>query len=441
MIQLVRRGLRPVFQRAPRLRSLALDLLDLAARPVLLPFRLGRPDTDAAAARAIEQRTDELNAAAETYYAAHADADHVLGKPFSEPESLARRLIDVGVLIDGLRLRPGHTVLELGAGSCWLSHMLNRFGCLTIAVDVSPTALSLGRTLFARHPDTNWSLAPRFLAYDGHTLPLAAGSVDRAVMYDAYHHAPNPGEILREVRRVLHADGILAMSEPGRGHASSGSSRAEAASTGVLESELTIESIAELAVSCGFAAARVVVASHTPLLEIDALDLRRFMGGRGFARYWRNLCAELDGHHYLLLFAGNPEPTTSQPRRLKAVIGLVSGDRRSVLPRNEQRRMIFDIHNAGDTVWLAGERQPGWTRFGAHLYRADRSRTLVDFDWLRVQLPEDVMPERSVRVDVTIPSIEPPGDYLLVFDLVIEGVAWFADRGSVPLEIGWPATT
>ena len=37
-------------------------------------------------------------------------------------------LIDTGVLIEALRLRPGDVVAEIGAGSCWLSHMLNRHG-------------------------------------------------------------------------------------------------------------------------------------------------------------------------------------------------------------------------------------------------------------------------------------------------------------------------
>ena len=126
--------------------------------------------------------------------------------------------------------------------------------------------------------------------------------------------------LLREMRRVLKADGIVAMSEPGRGHSTSPPSVAETASTGVLERELVVEDIAESALAAGFAAARVVADTQVPLVEIDVRQLRSFMGGRGFARYWRNLCAELDGHHYILLFAGDPRPTTAQPKRLQAII-------------------------------------------------------------------------------------------------------------------------
>jgi SAM-dependent methyltransferase len=432
MWQAVRRRLHPLWRRAPRLRSLALSAIDVAARPLFLPFRLDRPPS-ATAPAVLEPQTDAFNAAAERYFAEHGDDRHLLDKPFSEPAALSRRLIDVGILIDGLRLEPGDRVLELGAGSCWLSHLLNRFGCRTIAVDVAPSALAIGRRVFERDPRTNWSLDPQFLDYDGHTLPAADGSVDRVVLYDAYHHLPNPARLLREMRRTLRPDGIVAMSEPGRGHSASGLALSEA-STGVLENELVVEDIAELAVASGFTAARVIVAANAPLAEIDAAGLRAFMGGRGFAQYWKNLCAALDGHHYLLLFAGDPEPTTRRARRLKAIVRLAADARVSV-PAGTPAEIEIELHNAGDTRWLSAANEPGWTRLGAHLHRADSSRTLVDFDWLRAALPQDVAPNQTVRVRATLPPIDEPGDYIAVFDLVIEGKTWFAERESVSVDV------
>jgi SAM-dependent methyltransferase len=255
MLQLIRRAAQPLFRKVPRLRSLALTGLDLAARPVLLPFRLGRPPSNDVGAASLEGQTAALNRAAEDYFAAYPNPEHLVGKPFSEPESLSRRLIDLGVLLYGLRLSPGDVVLDLGAGTCWVSHLFNRFGCRTIAVDVSPTALAIGRTMFERDPQTNWTLEPAFLPYDGHTLPVADASVDRVVLYDAFHHIPNPGRLLREMRRVLKPDGIVGMSEPGRGHSTSPPSVAETAATGVLERELVLEDIADQAMAAGFTSA------------------------------------------------------------------------------------------------------------------------------------------------------------------------------------------
>jgi SAM-dependent methyltransferase len=300
-------------------------------------------------------------------------------------------------------------------------------------VDVSSTALAIGRRVFERDPQTNWALRPEFLPYDGRVLPLPNHSVDHIVLYDAYHHLPNPAHLLGEMRRVLRRDGIVAMSEPGRGHDGSGSSLAEAAS-GVLENELVLENIAELAMSAGFTAARVVIAANTPLLEIDARRLRPFMGGRGFSRYWKNLCAALDGHHYILLFADDPAPTTRRPKRLNAVVRPLT-----TVPvhmeRGQRKDITFELHNGGDTRWLHSSGEPGWTRIGAHLHRADASRTAVDFDWVRVPLPRDVGPNETVRVRATLPSLAEPGDYIAVVDLVIEGMAWFADRGSVSVDV------
>lgn len=431
MWQAVRRSFHPLWRRAPRLRSLALAAIDVAVRPLFLPFRLGRPaapDTR----DLLEAQTDALNAAAERYFAAHSDAPHLLDKPFSEPAALSRRLIDVGVLLDGLRLEPGDTVLELGAGSCWLSHLLNRFGCRTVAVDVSPSALAVGRRVFERDPRTNWSLEPQFLVYDGRTLPVGDGSVDRVLLYDAYHHLPNPAQLLREMRRVLRPDGIVAMSEPGRGHAESEQALSEAA-TGVLENELVVEDIGELALAAGFTAARVIAAANVPLAEIDVGALRAFMGGRGFAQYWKNLCAALDGHHYLLLFANDPAPTTRRARRLKAIVRAAHSPIR--LSAGRPGAIDIDLHNAGDTRWLAAPAQPGWTRLGAHLHRSGPSRALVDFDWLRAALPRDVAPNETVRVRATLPAIAEAGDYIATFDLVIEGKAWFAERDSVSVDV------
>jgi SAM-dependent methyltransferase len=436
MLDRIRRALHPLLWRVPRLRSLALSAIDLPARALLWPFRSTRPPLDPAAAAAVGREVDSFNRAAETYYASHADVQHLLGKPFSEPEAMPRRLIDLGLLLAGLRLRDGDTILELGAGTSWVSHLLNRLGYRTIAVDVSPTALRLARQVFENDPATNWALDPQFVPYDGHVLPLADASIDRAILYDAYHHLPNPGPVLAELRRVLKPDGIVAMSEPGRGHAHSAPSVAEAAATGVLENELSPEGVSELAAAAGFRATRVLIASHAPAMEVDAAELRAFMGGRGFARYWKQLCAELDGHHYLLLFAGAPEPTTARPKRLSAAIRLRDHRAPLTMTAATPLEVMVVLHNAGDTRWIAAPDREGWTRLGAHLFRDDERRTTIDFDWLRAPLPADVDPGGTIAAAVSLPAIAEPNRYRIVFDLVIEGRAWFADRGSMPLDVG-----
>jgi len=463
------RALRAQFEKTPWLKRFIFKAIDTAAFPILSPFSHPRPEPTKNVS-ALEAMTDPYNVAAESYYAKHPSPDKLLQKPFGEGNALFRRFVEIGLLLEAARVRPGDTVLELGAGTCWLSLWLNRYGCPTVSVDVSQTALALGRKLFERDPETNWNLKPEFKVYDGWTLPLPDGSVDRVVLYDAFHHLPNQERLLLEMRRVLTNRGIVGMSEPGRGHSTSAESVSEATTTGVLENELVLEDLAALAQRCGFSASRVLLSPGPYTREIDALDLRSFMRGRGFSEYWKGLCNALDKHHYLLLFAGNPEPTTERPKQLNARIDLkdirqseISVQRQTPIHLNvdtynagdpirhwycghERQSEIsvqrqtpihlnVDIYNAGDTTWLHESHEPGWTRLGVHLYRDDATRSIVDFDWVRVSLPHDVPPEYRVRIDLILPPVDDPGSYVVMVDLVIENECWFADRGSSPFVV------
>jgi hypothetical protein len=106
-----------------------------------------------------------------------------------------------------------------------------------------------------------------------------------------------------------------------------------------------------------------------------------------------------------------------------------------ILGLHESGTIELTVRNAGDTTWVAAEGKSGWTRLGAHLYRADAAMTLVDFDWLRAALPNDVLPGGEVTLGVTLPAIAEPGGYTVVFDLVVEGLTWFSERESQPLVV------
>jgi len=427
---------RRILRRWPASRNLVLTVLAPVYRTALWPFgrkaRTGSPEERPE----LVASTEEYNRAAEEYYVRFANRDFLLNKPFSEPITAAIHLIDTGVLMQALNLQPGDTVLEIGAGSCWLSHILNRYGCRTIAVDVSPAALEIGREVFQRDPATNWSLEPGFVAYDGHTLPIESGTCDRAIINDAFHHIPNQAEVLREIRRVLKPDGVLGMSEPGHGHGEHDQSKMEA-STGVLENELVLEDLAALARQCGFAAVRVVVAGARTPYEIPATDLAAFCGGKGFARYWKRFSGALVRHHYLLFYNQLAAPSTRRPGRLLAALSVPVEDRTIHLRAGDEAEVEVSVANAGDTRWLASAAVGrGWTRLGVHLLKEEAgSRRLVDFDWHRIDLPADLPPGEAVDLKIKLPLLAAPGRYVAVFDLVVEGLTWFAEQGSPTLAV------
>lgn len=426
------RAVRRIFRQSPAIEAAALGLLDAWCRFALLPFRRARRYGQVSEDAALITATDRYNRAAEEYFATIDDPSFLLGKPFSEPAALPKHLIDAGVLLSALRVAPGDVVMEIGAGSCWLSHMLNRYGCRTIAVDVSPTALALGRRLFEADIRTNWQLHPEFRSYDGHRLPVADASCDGIVINDAFHHVPNQRELLLEMHRVLRPAGIVAMSEPGRGHGGTAQSVREASDSGVLENELVLEDVAALARDCGFAAVQVVLTSPFAHAAIDAGELGGFMGGKGFARFWKAYCAALEQHHYITCAKTALGHTTRRPSRLSAHIRTDDTSTHSARA-GEPFTTDLTITNMGDTTWLGGNTpRSGWTRVGAHLYRHDGTRTLVDFDWWRQPLPGDVAPGETVTLRAELPPLRAAGTYMVSVDLVIEQVAWFADFGGEP---------
>ncbi len=73
-----------------------------------------------------------------------------------------------------------------------------------------------------------------------------------------------------------------------------------------------------------------------------------------------------------------------------------------------------------------------------HLYVATapgvRGRMLA-FDNVRSHLPEFLPPGRDVVVEARVDCPVEPGSYVIEFDLVHEGVTWFAERLLPPVRV------
>lgn len=380
-------------------------------------------------------RTDTFNAASDRYFAEHEDLPFLLGKPYTDTEHFARRFFDIGVLAHWLRLAPGDVVMELGAGTCWLLHFLNRYGCPTIAVDVSPTALDMGRELFERDPHVNRELDPQFLPYDGHRIPLPDGHVDRIILYDAFHHVPNQEEILREMARVLKDSGIVAMREPAAGHSHTEDSRREMDDWDVLENDIDVAELEPRVLACGFSRMTVVPIDLPLSVEVPASRLRDFLAGRELRHYWALLATAMQSSTYIVLYKGEYQPTTRNPDNPRARIEPAVESARA--PAGQPLELRVGLSNTGDTRWLSGapERR-GTTQLGAQLHRAGSGAGPgIDAEWSRTPLPHDVAPGEQVTLDLALPAIDEPGEYRIVLDVIAEHVCWFGERGSPTAEV------
>src|SRR5690348_9497307 len=86
----------------------------------------------------------ELTEAADEYWKRLVNNPRLLAKPYNLGDA-QHILPQLGFLIQGLQLYAGMTVLDFGAGSCFASRVLNQLGLRVISMDVSRTALDIGR--------------------------------------------------------------------------------------------------------------------------------------------------------------------------------------------------------------------------------------------------------------------------------------------------------
>ncbi|HKR63102.1 MAG TPA: methyltransferase domain-containing protein [Thermoanaerobaculia bacterium] len=367
---------------------------------------------------------EDLNAIAEKYFSSLDNWEHHLAKPFARVEDAPQLLISLGTILQGLALAPGMTVLEFGAGTGWLSRFLTQLGCRMILLDVAPTALDIARELYAKQPVIGERPAPQFLVFNGRRIDLPDASVDRILCFDAFHHAPNPDDVLREFGRVLKPRGIAAFAEPGPKHSKTPQSQYEMRTYGVVENDVDIHAIWESAKRLGFVdlklAAFNVPPFHVSLPDYDDL----LASGETYARWAEWTRAFLhDVRAFYLTKAGLEELDSRRPEGLRCEIE-ASVDASLVAH--------VTLRNRGRATWLPSSDEFGAVWLGVHRYAADG--TLADLEYARHALTSPVAPGEEVSVTFQLPPLA-PGKHVLEFDCVAAHVAWFSQVGSTPTRV------
>lgn len=381
-------------------------------------------------------RAEEWNRNAERHWqsiaAEAAGRAHVLNKPFSTVRDTPGILYKLGLVLHELDLGVGMSVLDFGSGSCWLSSSINRLRCRTIAVDVSPTALRLGEELFRTDARHHLELLPRFLPYDGHTLPLDDACVDRAVCFDSFHHVPNQDEVLRELYRVLKPGGRLVLAEPGEGHAHMDQSLFEAEAHGVLENDLHLDDLVARARKAGFDRFTVKPYPDAGTFTFPLERYLEFMGGDDSA-YPLQLLRENLRHFFIMALAkGEGRRDSRNPGLLSAAIEPLQRQLGGVAARTLPLRVR--VTNTGDTLWLHEQNAVGgYVMLGGHLL--NERREPIGRGFLRAALPRDVAPLEAVELEASLPVPPALGRYFVQLDMVDEFVAWFEQCGSRTVEV------
>lgn len=401
-------------------------------------------------------------AAADRYFRELEEPRRLFAKPFVPLQNAGYNVARLGYLLHHLDHHRHHTVLDFGAGMCWLTSVLLHAGCRVVALDVSETALALGAQALRQASLPADVQETELLTYDGFRIPLADGAVDRVACYDALHHVPNKRTVLRELHRVLRHGGRACFVEPGPGHAGSAEAVQEARAWGVLEDEVDAPALCALALEVGFSSCYVV---PLPPLSDNQLAPEAFQQVRGSDR--RGVL-DWTGNDALIVLSKLPGGVrdSRSPGVLSADIEVLRCPG-SVLP-GSLFSVDLRVTNTGDTLWLAlrpaiGESRLDYTsaflaavpspgrntstsvavyrRFiehhglggavtiGAQLWPAAGDQ-LVDIDYARGFLDDDVRPGQSALVTVQMRAPAAGGPYCVRFDGVAEYVTWFAAGGS-----------
>ncbi len=390
--------------------------------------------------RMAEFSVEELCETAELYFRSVDDPGALLAKPLARVGEAPELLQCFSHLVSGLDLLPEMTVLDFGAGGCWTSRFLTQLGMRVIAADVSETALRFGEELYRRHPPFGAAPPARFLRFDGRRLDLPDGSVDRITCWEAFHHVPNQAEALAEMARVLKPGGLAGFSEPGPTHSRAPQSQAEMRNYRVIENDVVVSEIWELAEAAGFTKIQVAVYSPAPVL-CDLNEFEAFVEGRGKAvaeELVDNARAYLRGRRMFFLSKGESQEAPDSRRQEGLAADLTVTLESSRVQAGASLRARAVAKNTGAAVWLAKHAAVGGVHLGVHLYDTAGALLTHGYHVQHGLCPSEpgklVRPGEEAELAFEFPA-PAAGSYVLEFDLVSSGVAWFSSCGTKPVRI------
>jgi hypothetical protein len=254
---------------------------------------------------------------------------------------------------------------------------------------------------------------------------------------DAFHHVPNPSEVLIELGRVLAPGGIAGFAEPGPRHSSTAQSQFEMRTSGVIENDIRIEEIWTMAQQAGFTDLRLAVFLLEPLLlGID--EFADFLRGKQestneFTRATREF---IQNQRNFFLYKGPPAPRDSRYRQgLTGQIGV--SPTTITLSEGEPVKLKAIVTNNSKSVWLPVSADRGAVMLGCHVRYEDGSVFRESYQWVPLTSGEgrNIFPGETVAVEVELSTL-PRGNYVLEFDLVSNNICWFAMNGSDVVRVG-----
>jgi hypothetical protein len=269
----------------------------------------------------------------------------------------------------------------------------------------------------------NIEAVAEFYALPASQLPWVQ-RFDAAILYDALHHLDDELETLRVIRRSLVPGGRLFIHEGVRPEPGSEGERqliAEMKEYGTLESPFDPDYLLAVLADAGFATIRRFAAVDA-LLDVSARD-----------EELRRLDARLRYPPMNTVIAVNPVKSENADE-IPPFAARIEARRRPKVRPDGHLEVPLTITNTGRGFWPAGLDSTipaGTVTVGPYVAVGDGRRTELP----RIALPRSVSRGGSVDVEIRISVGSLEGANEVAVDLVREGIAWFADYGSVPITV------
>jgi hypothetical protein len=251
---------------------------------------------------------------------------------------------------------------------------------------------------------------------------------DAIICYDSLHHFEDENAVMNNLAKMIDVGGTLFILEgdrPPAGSLSEDELLEVMNKYGTLESPFNYEHLRKILDENGFA----VIGDYA---SINGLFPRDMIVDEHLAL--KNVPIN---HNYLACKkvadgeSASTVPDSTRPNLLRAQIDLISAAPGQVAI-GQTFATEFEIHNQGDTLWIAGQE----TRMGVVMPAVkifNEANTLVREIHGEPPLPHSVAPGEKVRLRIQHQAPLIAGRYTMKIDLVDQHVSWFETAGSKPL--------
>ena len=377
---------------------------------------------------------EEHAARADAYFKSVDDPwVHHLRKPFQNPEDARVACNGLAALLSMGALRPGDEVVDFGCGTGWLTAILALMGCRPIAMDVSAEALNIARSYMQSVPSLRQ--APIRFEVVAERLPLADASVDKIICFDVFHHMPDQHATLREFARILRPGGSALFHEPGPGHSRSAVAQQEMRDFAVIENEVDVQELWDVARPAGFASLEIALHPDRPLL-LGIEESMRIRDPRAskdeLAELGRRVVDHRSGNQVFSLKkeAGGGLATDDDSRSAAGLAGTVSWLASELAIDLGEMRVSVEVTNTGKNWWRPSGPDVGCVNIGVNLLKPGSQAVELSRSFFS-ETP--VRPGETRRVELELPHLDP--ECQISLGLVSEGVVWFVDIGSRALTL------